>query len=59
MSAKKYCKMWLATADDIEDVLLREKVIQVSISLNLDPTAIFANNSGTDSPTRRRSSSCS
>lgn len=31
MSVKVYGKMWLATVDDINDVMLREKVTQVRI----------------------------
>lgn len=31
MSAKVYGKLWLATAENLNDVLLREKVTQVCI----------------------------
>lgn len=30
MSSKQNTKMWIATADDLRDVILREKVAQVN-----------------------------
>lgn len=34
MSVKLYGKMWIATAADLNDLLLREKVVQVGIIIN-------------------------
>ena len=38
MSAKLYGKLWIATKEELNDVLLREKVIQVRLKISTQNT---------------------